>query len=121
MGIIIGIFIGMLLLALWFDNYWLMGHYTKFILTVIISIPLIPFAILYNVLYAMPKDNRCKQLLSDRGWKQSNKVCKSNEWFNPQMWRNEKGEDHWFGTAYEMETGKRTSLKTLIFNFKNNN
>ena len=118
MGFIIGIFVGILLIALWFDWYWLMGHYSQIVFRVIISIPFIPFAIIYHFAYGLPHDKRCMKLLRNRGWKQSNEVSGPNHWFNPQMWRNSEGKDYWFSDAYEMETGKKTHMRGLVNPFR---
>ena len=121
MGVIIGIFIGMLLIALWFDLYWLMGHYSRIVFSVIVSIPFMPFALIYHFVYGLPHDKRCMRLLRNRGWKKSNEVSGPNHWFNSQMWRSPKdGKDYWFSDAYKMETGKETRMRGLVLNFKRN-
>jgi hypothetical protein len=117
MGVIIGIFVGMLLLALYLDNYFLMGHYTRIAFRVLISAPLVPFLWLYNIIYALPHDRKCIRFLKGRGWVQSNTICGPRQWKNPQLWSHPKKGEKWFDDAYELETVVKTRMRGLVFRF----
>lgn len=116
---LLGILIGAIIVCVIIDYRFFMLHFTKNAIAMLIAIILTPFALLYNILYGIPHDRRCIDLLKRRGWIQSNKLIDHQTmWKNPQLWTHPEHGEKWFGDAYQIETGKKTRLKKLIFNIR---